>query len=520
MTIIAVDGLSEEAFRRSIESRLRRGLAKEATSKLRNLLAPYAGSGGILPDRFLKVLTGDLNLVGWERLGEALIRHDQPERPVTAVSIAFGWPGEDPPQPDSQGLLAPLIETSFFTDEAFPFSQSSREDLLDGYSYHGCSWADEGIATEPLLSLQGIDDLHGALVALESRLLDSEEPDPEEIRAGSLGACLLSALLYQAVGEHIARDGLPRPLCVLAGSNGVYPYFDAPVIGMPEDVLRNEELLSQVPGPRYSSLLVTGIPRARKRAVLVLDESESERELRTADLRNLAHGAGSALPEQAAPAVPGDLPVPPEGGIIPISNGPLMVKKKPSESWDFRDMLGPRDPDSPPVDQFGADRLDQPDSEPVGPEPEETMPGGPDSEQSASPEPPLEIEAPAPFVPRDPAFDLPPQSAQPISVATPEPGFSLLETKVRERLDALVAEPAPPHFETAEPELLLDVPVLEEPVVEPEFGTLPEGPVWCFGIGYLEDAEEAAVSVPEPPQAPQHPNTGLWSRLRKWLKPR
>jgi hypothetical protein len=280
VTTIAIDGLSEEEFRRSIESGLRRGRADESVAKLRELIEPFAGEDRILPARFLTVDAADLVLRGWEELGDRIRRYDRPGRLVSAISIAFGWPGEDVPRPDAEGRVSPLVEVGYYNDDAFPFSRSGREDLLDGYSFHGCTWGDDCVGTDTALVLEGISDLHGALAALEARLLAEDEPDPDEICAGSLGACLLSALLYQAVSDKVAEQGLPRPLCVMAGSNGVYPYFDAPVAGMPMDVLKaakaeDEEdnpLDTGVPGPRYSSLAMTGIKRAPKRAVLVLQE--------------------------------------------------------------------------------------------------------------------------------------------------------------------------------------------------------------------------------------------------------
>ena len=351
MSSIVIDGLSEEDFRRSIQNRLREGKAGSAIARLRALLAPYAGAGGILPERFLTVEAADLVLNGWEALGDAIGRHDRPGRPVNAVSIAFGWPGDDLPEPNPQGCLRPCIETSYFNDDAFPFSLSRRDDLLDGYSFDGCTWSGEPEATDTAIALDGIDDLNGALAGLEARLLASDEPDEAGLRAGSLGACLLSALLVKAVTERIERDGLPRSLCVTAGSSGVYPYFDAPLAGMSEEALKAaaalEDVVSaahEVPVPRYSSLLLTGIPRAKKRAVLVLEESEDELAKRLMGLRGLHHAdrEDGAIGHQAVLAAP----APEEPDPVPAAaDGGLLLAKKPTKlGSDFRDILGRRDP--------------------------------------------------------------------------------------------------------------------------------------------------------------------------------
>lgn len=537
MTTIAIDGLSEEEFRRSIESGLRRGRADESVAKLRELIEPFAGEGRILPARFLTVDSADLALRGWEELGDRIRRYDRPGRLVSAISIAFGWPGEDVPQPDAEGRVSPLVEVGYYNDDAFPFSRSGREDLLDGYSFHGCTWGDDCVGTDTALVLEGISDLHGALAALEARLLAQDEPDPDEICAGSLGACLLSALLYQAVSDKVAEQGLPRPLCVMAGSNGVYPYFDAPVAGMPMDVLKaakaeDEEdnpLDTGVPGPRYSSLVMTGIKRAPKRAVLVLQESEEEMAVRIANLRGLAHGHPDAAPAQPAnlpPLLPEAAAAPVEDeGIIDLPISPLMTKKPHGQGWDFRDMLSPRDPESSddwdtgpePVNDF-AD-WDEPESDS-----EEVEPGEPeavshfadwdDGEAATEPEPTEALDDPVPV--SEPA-------------TAPEPGFALVEaefqTELQMRLQSLLASPlAPAPLELdveAPPELELEAE--PAPVAEAAAPALPEvtAPHWPFGLGWLEsdepveirEAEAAGVDLP-----PSIPGPGLMARLRELLR--
>jgi hypothetical protein len=459
VTSIAVDGLNEEAFRRLIESRLRQGKAALVVERLRGLLEPYAGQEGILPDRFLTVKAEDLVLTGWEGLVDALRRHDKPDRPVTALSIAFGWPGENAPEPDDQGRLAPHIEISYFTDDAFPFSRSGREDLLEGYSYHGCTWGDDCEATDAALSLDGIDDLHGALASLEARLLASDEPDAEEIRAGSLGSCLLSALLFQAVGDRIARDDLPRPLCVMAGSNGVYPYFDAPVVGMPDEACKAAEASQAVPGPRYSSLVMTGIPRAKKRAVLVLDEQQAEMENRIAKLRGMGQTGdeNGPVPHEALPEMPALIL--PDPAIGAASRSPLLAKKTVRPDWDFRDMLSPHQPVRPSA----------------------------------------ELPQPKPDV----SFD---QSASAAGQEPPMgPGFSLLETGLQERLQALISPTVPREAKNSEP-----APSNPESLAEPAWLSSHCWPDDDDTVPHLETARSETDTAQRLPT--------MWARLREWLR--
>ncbi len=321
MNALVIGGLNEEDFRRSIENRLREGRPGVAIERLRALLEPYAGHGKILPARFLTVTAQDLVLRGWETLGDAVRRRDVPGHLISAISVSFGWAGEEAPGPDDKGQLNPHIEIGYYSDNAFPFSRSTRDDLLGGYSSFGCTWSGDAETTDSALGVDGIDDLHGALASLEAALLASEEPDEDGIRAGSLGSCLLSALLVQAVTDRIAAEGLPRPLCVMAGSNDVYPYFDVPVAGMPEALTELEdqpETVNGAPLPRYSSLLMTGIPRARKRAVLTLEEDEQETADRIARLRQQTHASEDS---------PQILPEPPGGPSEPERDLPLLARK-------------------------------------------------------------------------------------------------------------------------------------------------------------------------------------------------
>ena len=122
-------------------------------------------------------------------------------------------------------------------------------------------------------------------------------------------------LLFQTLRDTSARTGLPRPLCILAGNTDVYPYFDAPVTGIedPEAALGSgldtagsgAEREGTGGSSQYASLLMSRIPRAKKRAVLVLEESIDETEVRVAKLRGLVHEDARPATEQADIAASG-----------------------------------------------------------------------------------------------------------------------------------------------------------------------------------------------------------------------
>lgn len=316
MDPITIDGLDENDFRRSIENMLRHGEADGAASKLRALIEPYAGEDRILPSRFLTVSSDDLAVAGWDRLEERIGRYDRPNRRISALSITVTEPEEAEARPDGAGKLAPCVETGYFSDEAYPFSDAGRGDLLEGYSLYGCEWQGDCEETDRSLSVEGVDDLYGAVARLEAKLLASNEPSPQEIQAGSLGACYLAVLVHQAVRDTVHRNGLPRPLCIMAGSNGVYPFFDAPVVSSEECQAagvvkpgakgeepiqrKTEDLDVSETGTGVAecdtSLLSLGARKGKKKPVIILDaaEAESASRLYESDAAQHMEGAGKA----------------------------------------------------------------------------------------------------------------------------------------------------------------------------------------------------------------------------------
>lgn len=375
METITIDGVDEHAFRYAVEDMLRHDNVDEATERLRGLLQAYAGEGRLLPSRFLSVTAAEVEITGWERLASRLASHDRPQFPISAIGVVLsdarvlGGPG---PQ---GGRLAPFIKTYYFSDDAYPFTNAARDDLLDGYTREGFGWQGDYQATDATLAIKGIDDLHGAIIELEDRLLDSTSPSEDELRAGTIGACFLAALIHQALRDTIRKQGLPRPLCVLAACDGVYPFFDAPVAGWDltldacepeapaEDAWPNELEEGSVGAGLEGSLLSITSRRTDKHLALQVGEDDlREAERFTADaaasrlvitddnaLRGLFHGIaaveldpGEAIGREAefpvdeaswhrAPAQPGSVggeegpPAAPAPGEAPAVDFPETV---------------------------------------------------------------------------------------------------------------------------------------------------------------------------------------------------
>ncbi|MEJ6008595.1 hypothetical protein [Novosphingobium aquae] len=347
MDSITIDGQHEDAFRQSIEDMLRRGLADDAALHLRSLLQPFTGEVAPFPARFMAVSHEDIEISGWEALDEGLKKFDRAEQPVTAVCLSFGDPEGRAPKPDGAGLMSLPVETAYFSDEAFPFSESDRNDLLDGYSSFGCQWAGDCEGVDHAIAFRGVDDLYGALAQLEQHLLSSDTPDPDEIRAGTIASCYLSVLFHKALRDSFAKRRLGRPLCVLTANNGVYPSFDAPVLSCDEYLAGGEvvAIAAAAPPPlvaedslapahvaiddeetaEEASLLSIGIKRAAKKPVLALAEGED----------------GASMDEMIASAALGVAPPPPPSqpalGDDPFDYRPYLEPQRPAVEDVFED---------------------------------------------------------------------------------------------------------------------------------------------------------------------------------------
>jgi len=227
---IIIDGLEEHAFRRWIETMLRNGRADEAVERLKKLLPECAGEGKTLPGRLLDLGPEQINLAAWDQIATSISEYSRPSSPITAIGIGISDPADEGLAPDAEGNLKPPLATSYYSDATFPFSETDRADLLEGYSTFGCEWQGDHDQIDNTLSIEGIDDLYGAIARLENEVAASNEPDGEMIRAGAIGACYLGVMVWQAARRAVIEQGLPRPMALLLVNSDAYPFFDAPVM--------------------------------------------------------------------------------------------------------------------------------------------------------------------------------------------------------------------------------------------------------------------------------------------------
>lgn len=220
-----IGDLGERDFLREIESLLRTDQVDQALARISLPLARHCQLGGPLPASLIDLTADDIVVEGWDELEPRMREVDREDYPVTAIGIEI----TDHPE-ETTDSAGPHIQTCFFTDSAYPFSECDREALLDGYSSYGSEWQGSSDHCDGTIAIRGLDEGWAAVAALGASLRRADSaPDDRELQAFALGASYLAALIHSAVRRTVERKGLSRPLAIFVAGDSSYPGFDAPV---------------------------------------------------------------------------------------------------------------------------------------------------------------------------------------------------------------------------------------------------------------------------------------------------
>lgn len=216
-------------FDRQIQNLLRIGRADEAAAILETALGELGKAGHPVAAHCLACPIESVEIVGWDALAKRIADLDRPHAPIAALGIDICRTGHNRLEPDADGCLAPLLETNYYTDTAFPFTTASLDALLGGYGPSGAEWQGTMTEIDKLLAVRGLDRIYGLVFPLVESIATNPEPEPLESDAMRLGSAFVAVRLHQAVARAIRQHGLPRSLVVIVGSNESYPFYDAPV---------------------------------------------------------------------------------------------------------------------------------------------------------------------------------------------------------------------------------------------------------------------------------------------------
>lgn len=220
-----IGNLGERDFLREIEELLRNDRTDDALDRIAEPMARHCRPGGALPAALIDLTVADVVIEGWDALEPRMRQIDREGYPVTALGFEITEPA-----PGSEPGHHPLIETCFYTDSAYPFSECDREALLEGYSSYGTEWQGSCDDCDATITINGIHEPYAAVAALGARIRDPQSTaSDEDIQAYMLGASYLEVLVHAAVRKAVDAKGLSRPLAIFVAGNGSYPGFDAPI---------------------------------------------------------------------------------------------------------------------------------------------------------------------------------------------------------------------------------------------------------------------------------------------------
>lgn len=235
---VTVDGMDSAELRRSVEDMVRNRQAEAALQHLQELLAPLCSDQGPLPAEFVRTEAAAIDFAGTALLRETIQTLDECGEPVSALAFELDTNAIDPEDGE------PLLATRFFFDTAWPFSECTFAELLEGFNELGTAWHnDHADADERILRTDGLAPMVDALVRLRKTNAAQDEPGQDCIRAELLGTLYLAVLFHIALRDMALRGSLPRPLAVFCATHNGPAIVSAPAIAVLDEPVANEELL-------------------------------------------------------------------------------------------------------------------------------------------------------------------------------------------------------------------------------------------------------------------------------------
>lgn len=176
-----------------------------------------------------------IELVGWEALQHTVFRPARSGGPCTAVALNLSNYADRPRTPE--GWFEPTVEAPFYLDDVFPFSTSSREEILAACAEDPTPWVGGGEELGPFYGLLvvGMARLNTAICdhspkghpLQAARAGSPPVPAPADYIAFVLAELFLALRHHQTVRRYLEREGLARRIPVIVGSHGMAPFVKA-----------------------------------------------------------------------------------------------------------------------------------------------------------------------------------------------------------------------------------------------------------------------------------------------------
>lgn len=217
LQIAFLEETGERAWVEEIRALLSAGRSAEAESRLLSELAGFEGS---LARLCKSIPASEATLDGWDDLMPILEEWEGPA--VTAITLGLTNPADLVFEPGKS--LEPELLIGLYSDEAFPFTRSSKADIARECAKEMPAWVGAEEDVEFYCEMSGLAELNTALVHCKHRFFLRDGRDGVEGRAPGgyveyvLGCWFLALRFLQAVDRATSDDRLPKQCRLIAGT--------------------------------------------------------------------------------------------------------------------------------------------------------------------------------------------------------------------------------------------------------------------------------------------------------------
>ena len=217
LQVTFLESEGERAWIEEMRDLLSQGRTTDADARLASDLAPFDGK---LARLCKATAVSDVALEGWDDLLPILAEWEGPA--VTAITLGLTNPPDlvfEAGQTHDPDLLLGL-----YSDEAFPFDNTSNADLLAECAKELPAWVGAEEDVEFCCTLSGFAELNTALINWKHRRFLRDGRDGVEGRAPGgyvefvLASWFLATRFLQATERAIAEHGLPEGSRLIAGT--------------------------------------------------------------------------------------------------------------------------------------------------------------------------------------------------------------------------------------------------------------------------------------------------------------
>ncbi len=225
----------------AISALIRAGRLVEAETWLTGALSEHPGA---VATACLAVPPDGVTIRGWDELDADLTRLVRGGHHVSAVGLNLS--NYHDTDADDWWDKEPAVEVTAYTDEHFPFSTATLQEMLAASATYAAPWTGAGLGQDEVHPrVSGLRGVNGALLRHQEERGRTFETDDD--LAAYLGWWWQHLRFRQAVAGHLDAHGLALTVPVLAGSHDVGPWLVTvhPVMRESEHHARTEELLAE-----------------------------------------------------------------------------------------------------------------------------------------------------------------------------------------------------------------------------------------------------------------------------------